>query len=92
MSPEVWLTKVSKENNVNKQIGHDETVLNGLTALKVRYQYDQNGGSEMEDVYVLGGSKTVSIGYTEDTPGPQLDKSPNYPVFLRMLETFHMKS
>ena len=90
-SVDSWLAKVCRTNNLNPPISHERMAVNGLPALKVRYRSSEG---EMEDVYVISGSKTFSISFSADpsSPGTPIDKLRNYATYLKMVESFHVKS
>jgi hypothetical protein len=45
----------------------------------------------MEAVYVVAGSRTFSIGFSGDNPGTPLEMLGNYPVFMRMVQSFEVQ-
>ena len=48
-------------------------------------------GIEMEAVYVVAGSRTFSIEFSGDNRGTPLEKLGNYPVFMRMVQSFEVQ-
>ena len=77
--------------NLNAKIKEERFTVNGLPALKVRYRNPDNGGSEMEDVYVIWGSRTFSVSFSGCKPGSSLEKMRNYETFLQMVASFRVK-
>lgn len=98
-SVDAWLADISKGANLNPHLHEQKLTLNGLPALKVRYLTADH--QQMEDVYVVSGSKTFSISFSADPDGfgsePKkqgqsvpLEKLGNYATFLKMLDAFNV--
>jgi hypothetical protein len=87
-SVDEWLSNIATSANVNPHIRDEKFVLNNLPALKVRYRTAHQ--SEMEEVYVLSGSKTFSVTFGEDSNPARvpLEQLTNYPVYVKMLASF----
>jgi hypothetical protein len=87
-----WLGKISKTNNVNKQIAEEKVRLNRIPALKVRYRTENR--EEMESVYLAVGSRTFVVNFTSDLSanrsGVPLESFPNYRCYLKMLDTLRV--
>lgn len=90
-SVDAWLTEISIEANLNPHVTEQKLKLNGLPALKVRYRHPDG---DMEEVYVVSGSKTFSVGFSADpgAPGTPLEKLRNYATYLKMSQSFRVKA
>jgi hypothetical protein len=83
-----WLSQVATSANLNPHTGEQRFVLNHLPSLKVRYR--TAGQNEMEQVYVVSGSKTFSVSFHEDDDPARvpLEQLANYPLYVKMLASF----
>ena len=90
ISVDAWLAKVSREANLNPHVHEAESKVNGLSALRVRYRSPQG---EMEEIYVVSGSRTFSVSFSADpgSPGTSLETLPNYPIYSKMFRSFRVK-
>jgi hypothetical protein len=91
-SDDAWFTEIKQTANQNPEVSEKEFTLNNLSALRVRYRNPSGGGHEMEEVYVVSGSRTFQISFDGNQPGLSLEKFRNYHTFLQMVETFRAKS
>jgi hypothetical protein len=88
-SLDAWFAQVETSANLNPEKSRLRFSLNGMPALKVRY-LNAASGTEMEEVYVVSGSRTFSIGFSSDRRGP-LENLPNFAVYKTMVESFKCK-
>jgi hypothetical protein len=88
---DAWFTQVKQTANLNPLLKEERFTLNRLPALRVRYRNDSGRGYEMEEVYVVCGSRTFEIGFGGDKEGLALEAYANYPIYVRMVETFNVK-
>jgi len=91
-SDDTWFTEIKRTVNQNPEVSEKRFTLNSLPALRVRYRNPTDGGHEMEEVYVISGSRTFQISFDGNQPGLSIDKFRNYHTFLQMVETFRVKS
>ena len=88
---DAWFANVESLANQNPETARLSFVLNGLPARKVRYiNKNDRGGVEMEAVYVVSGSRTLSIDFSGDNPG-RLETLSNFPAYMKMLESFKVE-
>ena len=66
-------------------------MVHDLPALRVRYRNSNNGGEEMESVYVISESRTFAIEFSGEKPGLFLEEFGNYNTFLQMVKSFRVK-
>jgi hypothetical protein len=85
---DAWLGQVSKTANQNPIKSEQRFQLNGRTAMRVRYLHGGADESEMESVYVVAGSRTFSLSFTTEKPGVPIERSANYPQFLKIVDSF----
>jgi hypothetical protein len=76
ISLDSWFRDIEAKANLNLRIREQRFTLNGLPAARARYRNDAAGGIEMEEVYILSGSRTFSISFDSDRPGKPLDSQP----------------
>jgi hypothetical protein len=88
---DAWFTEIKRTANLNPRLAEQRFMLDDLPALKVRYRNPSCGGHEMEEVYVVSGSRTFSITFDGEKPGLPLEEFGNHHTFLQMLETFKVK-
>jgi hypothetical protein len=88
-SVDAWFADVSKTANLNPRLSEERMNLDGLPALKVRYRTATS--DDTESVYVVSGSETFEISFNSRKPGVPLEKSGNYAIYSKMLETFRVK-
>lgn len=81
-----FFADVSSSANQCRHLREEALELNGLPAFKVRYQTADGG--EMEEVYVVAGSKTYSITFSDDSSHRPVEQLANYAIYLRMLNSF----
>jgi hypothetical protein len=91
ISLDAWFAKVESSENQNPETARLSFILNGLPALKVRYINTNMGGAEIEEVYVVSGSRTFSIEFSGDHAG-RLETLRNFPVYTKMVESFKVRS
>jgi hypothetical protein len=89
ISLDAWFAQVETSANLNPEKSRLRFMLNGMPALKVRY-LNAARGTEMEEVYVVSGSRTFSIGFSSDRRGP-LENLPNFVIYKTMIESFKSK-
>lgn len=88
---DAWFTQVKQTANLNPLLKEERFTLNGCSALRVRYRNDSGRVYEMEEVYVVCGSRTFEIGFGGDESGVDLEAYGNYPIYIRMVGTFKVK-
>ena len=86
MSVDAWFEDLKRAANLNPEIDEQRLMLNGLPALRVRYRNPYVG--DMETVYVISGSRTFKLEFSDDKPLRPMENMRNYPTYRRMLETF----
>jgi hypothetical protein len=88
---DAWFSEVERTANLNPRSSEHRFELNGKAALRVRYLNSAAGGTEMEAVYVVAGSRTFSIVFSGNNRGTPLETLGNYPVFMRMVQSFEVQ-
>jgi hypothetical protein len=88
---DAWFSEVERTANLNPRSSEHRFDLNGKAALRVRYLNSSAGGTEMEAVYVVAGSRTFSIEFSGNNRGTPLETLGNYPVFMRMVQSFEVQ-
>jgi hypothetical protein len=91
ISLDSWFADIEATANLNRRISEQRFILNGLSALRVRY-LNPAMRIEMEEIYVLSGSHTFSISFSGDTPGRKLENLRNYPFYAKMVESFKVEA
>lgn len=90
MTVDNWFAQVKQTADLNPIAKEDRFSLNGLPALRVRYQ--QEKGWQIDEVYVVSGSQTFEVSFSGDKESQaQVEKLQNYPVYLKMMERFKVK-
>jgi hypothetical protein len=89
---EAWFLEVEKAANRNPRSSEKRFELNGKPALRVRYLNSVAGGIEMEEVYVVAGSRTFSIEFGSEKRGTPLEKLANYARFIKMVQSFEVQA
>ncbi len=90
-SVDAWFTDLKQTANLNAPVQEQRFTLQGLPALKVRYRNPSGAGIEMEEVYIVAGSKTFAVLFSGSKSGVPLEEEGNYRIYLRMLDTFRGK-
>ena len=91
MTVDTWLAEIKQTVNLNPRLKEQRFTVHDLPALSVRYRNPNNGGEEMESVYVVSGTRTFAIEFGGEKPGLSLEKFGNYGTFLQMVRSFGVK-
>jgi uncharacterized pyridoxamine 5'-phosphate oxidase family protein len=91
MSVDAWFADVKQNADLNPRLKEEKLIVHEIPALSVRYRNPNNGGEEMEVVYLVSGSQTFSIEFQGEKPGLPLEQFDNYNTFLRMVKSFRGK-
>jgi hypothetical protein len=91
MTVDTWFAEIKQTNNLNPRLKERSFILHDRPALSVRYRNSNNGGEEMESVYVVSGSRTFAINFSGEKPGLSLEQFGNYDTFLQMVKSFGVK-
>jgi hypothetical protein len=91
MAVDTWFAELKQTANLNPRLKEQRFTTHDLPALCVRYRNANDGGEEMESVYVLSGSQTFAITFSGEEPGLSLEKFGNYNTFLQMVKSFRAK-
>ena len=84
-----WLADVAANANQNTHELDMHVVVDGQPALRVQYRTPQ--GQAMEEIYVVAGQKTLSIGFSGDRPHVAIQSLPNYQVFSDVVRSFRFE-
>jgi hypothetical protein len=82
-----WLTEIAADANRNPHMNEQRLYVGGDPALRVGYH---SKDCEMEEVYVVSGSKTFSIQFSGDASNTSLKRLANYSVFNKMVDSFRV--
>jgi hypothetical protein len=92
MNLDAWFAEIKQTDDLNPRLKEQSFIVHDLPALSVRYRNPNNGGEEMESVYVVSGSRTFAIEFSGEKPGVSLEQFGNYNTFLQMVKSFRVKS
>ena len=87
MNVERWFAKLRGTANLNAEIRTERVSIGNLPALKVRYR-NTASDTEMEEIYVISGSRTFAISFNNELSHASLERSVYYADYLKMVKTF----
>jgi hypothetical protein len=85
-SVDAWLEEIKRSNNLNPIDTESSTTVNGLPGLRVRYRH--SSGCQIEETYLVAGSKTYAISLACQELAKKDEGIANYPLYQHMVETF----